>query len=230
MAKKISEKSIKSIVIFLALLVLIGIIAIAVFCIIFVNDITEDTDTPYTNNVNNISNNITNENNIDYNYPEFDESKIVKTTENIDKETSYNIKDYDEQGIFSAIIDESKVYIKLEDINNNFNILYPSSNLKKDQSYEIKNITEKVIDINFGYLGENYSKLVLLLLCENGDIKYVDLSTSNVLNENLVANDNIIANNIVRIENVVTVDNNKETNTIIVISNDGMSYNVQDLI
>ena len=77
MAKKISEKSIKSIVIFLALLVLIGIIAIAVFCIIFVNDITEDTDTPYTNNVNNISNNITNENNIDYNYPEFDESKIV---------------------------------------------------------------------------------------------------------------------------------------------------------
>ena len=65
---------------------------------------------------------------------------------------------------------------------------------------------------------------------ENGDIKYVDLSTSNVLNENLVANDNIIANNIVRIENVVTVDNNKETNTIIVISNDGTSYNVQDLI
>ena len=37
MAKKISEKSIKSIVISLALLVLIGIIAIAVFCIIFLN-------------------------------------------------------------------------------------------------------------------------------------------------------------------------------------------------
>lgn len=230
MAKKMSDKTIKTIVIILALLVLIGIIAIITFSVIFVNDITEDTDSANTNTANSISNSLTAENVIDYDYPEFDETKIVKTTENVDKEVSYIIKDYDDQGIFSATIEDDKVYIKLEDINNNFNTLYKNSALIKNQKYEIKNVTEKVIDIHFGYLGDSYSKLVLLLLCENGDIRYIDLSTSNNLNGEFLANDNIIAKNIVRIENVIATEGEIESKTIILISNNGTSYNIQDLI
>ena len=230
MAKKMSDKTIKTIVIILALLVLIGIVAIITFSVIFVNDITEDTDSANTNTANSISNSLTAENVIDYDYPEFDETKIVKTTENVDKEVSYIIKDYDDQGIFSATIEDDKVYIKLEDINNNFNTLYKNSALIKNQKYEIKNVTEKVIDIHFGYLGDSYSKLVLLLLCENGDIRYIDLSTSNNLNGEFLANDNIIAKNIVRIENVIATEGEIESKTIILISNNGTSYNIQDLI
>lgn len=232
MAKKMSEKSIRRIVIILALLVLVGIISIIVFSAIFFNDLTKESDeqSSLSNTTNTSENELITQSVEDYNYPVFDETKIVKTTGNIDKEVSYTIKELDNQGIFSASISDNKVYVELEDINNKFNDLYKNANLTKNQTYEVKNITEKVIDIHFGYIGNDFNRLFLILLCENGDVRYIDLSTSNTLNGEFLVNDNVIAKNIVRIENVIMKDSDGESNSIILISNNGTSYSMQDLI
>lgn len=230
MAKKLSESNVKALVIVLISLICLAIIAVVIFIVIFINDITGDNDNESVSNTDNTNTtNTLEENAIDYEYPIFDESKVIRSAEDSEKEITYNIKEYDSRGLFSATIVDNKVYISKEDLSGNFNSIYPNSSLNTGESYEISNITENIIDIHFGYVGTDYNRLILVVLAENGDVKYVDLSTTTNLDGNFVASD-VIANNIVRIENVFINEDNSNRMSIILISNNESAYNVEDLI
>ena len=230
MAKKMSSKNVKTLVIVLSVLVCFGIISIVTFIGIFINNITGESSNESSSNVDsNVTNVISENTSVEYEYPVFDENKIIKSSDSIETEVLYNIKEYDSRGLFSATIVDDKVYISKENINNNFDSIYANSSLNVGELYEVKNITEKVIDVHFGYVGADYNKLILTILTENGDVKYVDLSTTLNFDGNFEASD-VIANKIVRIENVELKENNEIKKSIILISNDESTYNIEDLI
>lgn len=230
MAKKMSSKNVKTLVIVLSVLVCFGIISIVTFIGIFINNITGESSNESSSNVDSNVTNVTAENtSVEYEYPVFDENKIIKSSDSIETEVLYNIKEYDSRGLFSATIVDDKVYISKENINNNFDSIYANASLNVGELYEVKNITEKVIDVHLGYVGADYNKLILTILTENGDVKYVDLSTTLNFDGNFEASD-VIANKIVRIENVELKENNEIKKSIILISNDESTYNIEDLI
>jgi len=202
-------------IIFLAFLVIGALVGI-----IFLLQYYSNTH-PANNNNSAIEGNQTNEVEEelgDYEYPDFKSSKVLKSSDDVDSDIKYEIKTADAQGMFSAFIINDKVYIQKKDITGLFDETYINSTIEENKFYEIGNIDKKVIDIHIGYVGEGIINPVLLILTEDGSLRYLKLADA-VSTGNYNASD-VITKKIVRMEDVSVTKDNKNSNSIIVITKD----------
>ena len=225
MAKKgVSQGILKGFIILFAFLIIGGFVAI-----IFVLQYYEDTNPkkeakgPGVNEIIESGNEV-----IDFDYPEFNSSKVIKSTDDVDSKIKYEIKTSDPQGMFSAIIRDDKVYIQKKDTTGIFESTYTNSKMENDKLYEIGNIDKKVIDIHIGYCGNGIVNPILLILTEDGSLRHVKLVDA-IANGTYAASD-VILKKVVRIEDVVVSKNNVETNSIVLITEDGNIYDIANII
>ena len=102
------------------------------------------------------------------------------------------------------------------------------SKMENDKLYEIGNIDKKVIDIHIGYRGNGIVNPILLILTEDGSLRHVKLVDA-IANGTYAASD-VILKKVVRIEDVVVSKNNVETNSIVLITEDGNIYDIANII
>ena len=222
MAKKLSNGQVKFLVISLLILIIVGLSSIAGIVFYTLNKAISG------NNNSNVATEDTDENtvesNIEYEYPTFDNDKILKVAGD-SEDKSYNIKKYDALGIFSAAIKDNKVYFTIEDLNEKYDTLFSSEVFKKNVEYNITTEDLKVIDVHIGYIGTDFSKPILLILESSGKVYAIDVKS--VLEKGTITLNESIANNIVRIEDV---EDSKKEKSIILIRNDKTIYDVKNLI
>lgn len=226
MAKKKSSNGLLSAgVIILAFLIIGGLIAI-IFALQYYVD-TNPKKEPQNPDVNAVAGD-ENEVVINFDYPEFQSSKVIKSPEDVDSKISYEIRKSDPCGMFTAVIREDKVYIQKKDITGLFDSTYVDSKIEANKLYEIGNINKKVIDVHIGYCGEGIKNPMMLILTEDGSLRYVKLLDA-ITTGNYAASD-VALKKAVRIEDVAVTKDNVETNSIVIITEDGNIYDLLNII
>lgn len=223
MSKKSYEDKFRKYIFILILFIIIALIAVTSIIIYYIQKSFGNKNNKTSSVENEVLNVVES-----YNYPEFDQNKIILVAGENGKKANYQIKEQDALGIFSAVISNEKIYIIKEDISGKFKSIYGTSILQNGKEYEISGINSKPIDIKIGYIGTDYKNPIVTILNDNGYVQIVKLKEG-VSNGKFVASNNI-GKNIVRIDNVVEKTNETSEMSIIITSQDGTAYNLKDLI
>lgn len=142
--------NVKKIIILLIFFIIVAIIAMTSIIIYYVeNNSNSSSETNVQEEISEVEETDETE---EYEYPEFVSSKIITSAEYASEELEYQLKAYDSIGVFSAVLDDGKVYLQLEDLTGTVSSLYPYSQMEKNNLYEITNIEANVIDVEIGYI------------------------------------------------------------------------------
>lgn len=226
MAKKMTTEDAKKMTILLIVLIVIALIVMLAVGIYSISSLFNSNKNAVQNSVNEVANETINLE--EYEYPEIDKKNIVVTAGEDTTNTKYFIKAYDALGLFSAKIDDGKVYIEKNDLTGKYDELYPNSFMQSNTKYEVLNLGNSATNIKIGYLGNDYMKPVLVILQNNGKVSYVDIANSALIGTFEATELN--AKRVIRIENVTIDTGNSENMGILIMQDDNTIYNLEDLI
>ena len=225
MAKKMTADDAKKMTILLILLIVVALIVLLGVGIYSISKLFNNKNNS-VNNMNMIQNEAINL--VEYEYPQIDKKNIITVAGEDVTDSRYCIKAYDALGLFTATINEGKVYIKVSNLTGKFNELYPTSLVQSNTEHEVLNIENSATNIKIGYLGNSYMNPVLVVLQNNGNVSYVNIGSS--LSTGKFEAQKASVQRVIRIENVTIDTGTIEKMGILLMQDDNVIYNLEDLI